>query len=170
MWIGPFGTIQAGSRKKKFLIVAIDYFAKKIEVESLTIITSRKVEKFIWQNIITRFGLPRVLTLDNSTQFDCATLRKYLEDFKISGAYSSICNPQCNGQVEAANKKILNGLQKKLKDAKARWVVEIYDVLWSLRTTVKEATSQTPFKLAYISEAFLLVEIGVQTIRVKHLS
>ena len=63
----------------------------------------------------------------------------------------------------------MHGLQKKLEDAKAKWVDEIYDVLWSLRTTVKEATGQTPFRLMYGSEALLPVEIGVQTVRLKHL-
>ena len=57
--------------------------------------------------------------------------------------------PQCNCQTEAANKQILNELQKKLEEAKGRWIDEIYDVLWSLRTTVKEATGPTPFRLAY---------------------
>ena len=105
--LGPFKQATGG---KNFLIVAIDYFTKWIEAESLTTITSRKVEKFIWQNIVTRFGLPRVLTVDNGTQFDCAKLRKYLEDFKIVVACSSVCNPQCNCLAEAVNKQILNGL------------------------------------------------------------
>ena len=91
--LGPF---KLAVRGKKFLIVAIDYFKKWAESESLATITSRKVEKFIWQNIITRFRLPRVLTVDNGTQFDCATLRKYLEDFKIAVAYSLVCNPHCH--------------------------------------------------------------------------
>ena len=155
---------------QEVLILAIDYFTKWVEAESLATITSRNVEKFIWQNIITRFGPPRVLIVVNGTQFDCATLRKYLEDFQIAVAYSSVCNPQCNGKAEAANKQILNGLQKKLEDSKARWVDDIYDVLWSLRTTVKEATGQTPFKLVYGLEALLPVEIEIQTIRVKHLN
>ena len=88
--LGPF---KQATRGKKFLIVAIDYFTKWVEAESLGIITSRKVEKFIWQNIITRFGLLRVLTVDNGTQFVCTTLRKYLEDFKIAVSYSLVCNP-----------------------------------------------------------------------------
>ena len=35
---------------------------------------------------------------------------------------------------------------------------------------MKEATDQTPFRLVYGSETLLPVEIGVQTIRVKHLN
>ena len=82
-------------------------------------------------------------------QFDCDTLRRYLSDFKINVAYSSVCNPQCNSQAEATNKQILNGLKKKLDEAKGRWFEVLYDVLWSLRTTPIEATGQTPFRLVY---------------------
>ena len=57
-----------------------------------------------------------------------------------------------------------------MEDAKARWIDDIYDILWSIRTIVKEATGQNPFKLVYGSEALLPVKIGVQTTRVKHLS
>ena len=35
---------------------------------------------------------------------------------------------------------------------------------------MKEATGQTPFRLVYGLEALLPVEIGLQTIRVKHLT
>ena len=78
--------------------------------------------------------------MDNGKQVDCNTLREYLSDFKINVAYSSVCNPQCNGQAEAANKKILNGLKKNVDEAKGRWSEFLYDVLWSLRTTPKVAT------------------------------
>lgn len=131
----------------KFLIMGVDYFTKWIATEPLAIITSRKIEKFIWQHIITRFGLPIVLTMDIGKQFDCDTLRAYLSDFKIHVTYSSICNPQCNGQAEAANKQILNGLKKKLDEAKGKWSDILYDVLWSLGTTPKEATGQTPIQV-----------------------
>ena len=87
---------------------------------------------------------------------------------KIGVAYLSVCNQQCNGQAEAANKQIINGLQKKLEKGKGKWVNEIYDVLWSLRTIIKEATGQMPFRLVYGLEILLIVEIEVQTIRVKH--
>ena len=64
-----------------------------------------------------------------------------------------------------ANKSILHGLQKKLDDAKGKWVEELYGVLWSLRTTEKTTTGETLFMLAYGSEAFLLIEISLHTYR-----
>ena len=39
-----------------------------------------------------------------------------------------------------------------------------------IKDNSEEATGQTPFRLVYGSKALLPVEIGVQTIRVKHLN
>lgn len=41
-------------------------------------------------------------------------------------------------------------------------------VLWSNRTTEKEATEDSPFKLAFGVEAVLPVEVGFPSYRVKH--
>nr|KYP72882.1 Gypsy retrotransposon integrase-like protein 1 [Cajanus cajan] len=53
----------------KFLIVAVDYFTKWIEAEPLTSITAVNVQKFMWKNIITQFGIPHALISDNGLQF-----------------------------------------------------------------------------------------------------
>ena len=47
--MGPFPL-----RKKqlKFLIIAIDYFIKWVEVELVTTITEAKIISFVWKNII----------------------------------------------------------------------------------------------------------------------
>jgi len=62
------------------------------------------------------------------------------------------------------NKSILHGLQKKLDNAKGKWVDELQGVLWYLCTTEKTATGETPFILAYGSKAILLVEVAIHTI------
>jgi len=38
-------------------------------------ITENEVRKFIWKNIITRFGVPKVMIFDNGRQFDIDKLR-----------------------------------------------------------------------------------------------
>ncbi|XP_024014549.1 uncharacterized protein LOC112088502 [Eutrema salsugineum] len=50
--------------------------------------------------------------------------------------------PQGNGQAEAANKTILDGLKKRLDAKKGRWADELEGVLWSHRTTPRRATGK----------------------------
>ncbi|KAL0456474.1 UNVERIFIED_CONTAM: hypothetical protein Slati_0986600 [Sesamum latifolium] len=64
--VGPFPLAPG---QKKFLLVAIDYFTKWVEAEPVACITEGEVMKFIWKNIICRFGLPRELISDNAQQF-----------------------------------------------------------------------------------------------------
>ena len=45
--------------------MATDYFTKWVEAEPLAKIRDIDVKNFIWKNIITRFGIPRVIKADN---------------------------------------------------------------------------------------------------------
>lgn len=51
----------------KHLITATDSYTKWVEVEPLVHITTGEVEKFIWRNIISRFGVPYAIISDNDT-------------------------------------------------------------------------------------------------------
>nr|GEV00581.1 reverse transcriptase domain-containing protein [Tanacetum cinerariifolium] len=59
---GPF---PEGPGKVKFLIVVMDYFTKWIEAKAVATITSSQMKKFIWDNIVCRFGLPGEIVSDN---------------------------------------------------------------------------------------------------------
>ena len=50
---------------KKYLLVCTDYFTKWVETELLANIRDVDVKRFIWKNIVTRFGVPYVLISDN---------------------------------------------------------------------------------------------------------
>ncbi|XP_024011258.1 uncharacterized protein LOC112086525 [Eutrema salsugineum] len=73
--------------------------------------------------------------------------------------------PQGNGQVEAANKTILDGLKKRLDAKKGRWADELEGVLWSHRTTPRRATGETPFALVYGSECVIPPKVDFPGIR-----
>ena len=62
---------------KKYLLVCTDYFTKLVEAEPLANIRDVDVKRFIWKNIVTRFGVPYALISDNGLQFDSKTFRKY---------------------------------------------------------------------------------------------
>ncbi|RYQ82848.1 hypothetical protein Ahy_B10g101409 [Arachis hypogaea] len=155
--VGPFPTAPGQLR---YLIVAIDYFTKWIEAEPLASITAIQCRKFLWRQIITRFGIPEIIISDNGTQFADTKFKEFLNGLRISHHFSSVEHPQTNGQVESANKIIVKGLKKRLDEAKGLWADELRSVLWSYRTTPQTATGETPFRLTYGTEAIIPVEIG----------
>ena len=78
-------------------------------------------KKFVWKNIVTRFGIPHTLISDNELQFDNKAFRSYCCDLGIMNKYSTPAYPQGNGQAEAINKVIVGGLKKMLDDRQNGW-------------------------------------------------
>ena len=71
---------------------------------------------------------------DNGLQFDSKAFYKYCGDLEIKNKYLTPAYLLSNGQVEATNKAIVNGLKKRLEGAKGRWIEELPNVLWAYRT------------------------------------
>lgn len=101
----------------KFLLVAVDYFTKWVDVEPLAKITATQVQKFVWR-IICRFGLPRAIVTDNGRQFIHKKLVAFYKELEITSVTSLVEHPQTNGQVEAMNKIIIQELKKRLGEVK----------------------------------------------------
>ena len=57
-------------------------------------------------------------------------------------------------------------IKTRLEGAKGVWSDELPSVLWAYRTTVRSPTVETPFKLAYGSEAIILAEMHMANHRV----
>lgn len=90
---------------------------------------------------------------------------KTIAELRIKFAYTTVCHPKSNGQAEAANKQILNTLKKNIEDFKGAWADLIPETLWSKRTTEKEETGESPYKLAFGAEVVLPVEVGLPSFR-----
>ena len=120
----------------------------------------------MWKNIVCKFGVLKVLVSDNGRQFDNALFRDFCLHFGIQNYYSSPAHPQASGQVEIANRFLLKIIKTRLKGVKGVWPDELPRVLWAHRTTLRIPTGETPFKLAYGSDAVILAEVHMANHRV----
>ena len=165
--VGPFPKAVGN---KKYLLVGTDYFTKWVEAELLANIKDVDAKKFVWKNIVTRFGVPLSLISDNGFQFDSKSFRLYYSELGITNRYSTPAYPQGNGQAEAINKAIVNGIKKRLDDAKGKWVEELPHVLWTYRTTLRRSTGKTPFSMTYGAETVIPLETGFPTLKTSSFS
>ncbi|KAI5334861.1 hypothetical protein L3X38_024994 [Prunus dulcis] len=74
---------------------------------------------------------------------------------------------QGNGQAEAFNKIVLDCLEKRLEGTKGKWVDELPGVLWAYRTAKRISTGETPFSLAYGTEAIIVPHITIPSISIE---
>ncbi|GJR30826.1 retrovirus-related pol polyprotein from transposon TNT 1-94 [Tanacetum coccineum] len=124
--------------KVKFLIVAIDYFTKWIKAKPVETITGNQIKKFIWDNIVCRFGLPGEIVSDNGKQFRDNPFKDWCENLNI---------------------------KQRLDEENRNWVKEVPHVLWAHRTMIKTSNGDTLFSLTYGTEAIIPVEIGMPSLR-----
>ena len=155
------GPLPITATQKKFLLVAIDYFIKWVEIEAYASIKDNDIFKFVWKNIVCWFEVPQ----GNGPQFDSIIFQTFCSELNIKNLYSTPRYPQSNGQIEATNKTLLSALKKMLEEVKGKWVDELSRVLWAYRTTSKRPIGATSFALAYGMEVVIPTKVGVPTAR-----
>jgi hypothetical protein len=159
------GKLPVAPGGKVFMLAMTDYFSKWIEAEAFVQVKEKEVISFIKRNILTRFGVPAEIICDNGSQFIGKRTTDFCESWGIKIITSTPVHPQANGQAESSNKIIINNLKKRLKDKKGSWAEELPFVLWADRTTIKNATGQTPFSLVFGTEAVIPTEMVIPTAR-----
>ena len=72
---------------------------------------------------------------------------------------------QCNGQAEATSKTIMNGIKKRLKKAKDKWVEDLPNILCAYQTTPWKTANKMPYSLALGFNAIIPLKVSLLTIQ-----
>ena len=147
-----------------YILVAIDYFTKWVEVASYSVLKAKHVAQFIENNIICWYGVLQEIISDNGSHFK-GEVRTIMELYNIGHHKSSPYRQQTNGAVVAVNKSIKNILAKMVVTYKD-WAEKLPFALWGYRTSIRASTRATPYSLVYSSEAVLPIEMEIQSLRV----
>lgn len=100
--------------KGNFILVATDYFYKWMEVEPLASMTQEVVIKFIKQNIIYKFDIPKSITIDQRTMFTGDKVNSFTQQVGIKLTNSTPYYAPTNGQAKAKNKILIDIIKKNL--------------------------------------------------------
>ncbi|KAK2436540.1 protein NYNRIN [Trifolium repens] len=157
----------ASSKNQRYILVGIDYFTKWIEAIPLPNVDQEAVINFIQNYIIYRFGIPETITTDQGSVFTGRKMQEFAQEVGFRLLTSTPYYAQANGQVEAANKVIINLIKKHIAQKPRNWHKTLDQVLWACRNSPKESTNTTPFQLTYGHDAVLPVEIHLQSARVQ---
>nr|GEV05939.1 reverse transcriptase domain-containing protein [Tanacetum cinerariifolium] len=85
-----------------------------IKAKAVATITGEQVTKFVWDNIVCRFGIPGEIVSDNDKQFSDNPFKDWCDKQNITQRFASVKHPQSNGLVERANRSLGVGIKSRL--------------------------------------------------------
>nr|GEV20094.1 reverse transcriptase domain-containing protein [Tanacetum cinerariifolium] len=119
------------SRGNKYILVAVDYLSKWVEVKALSTNDARVVVKFL-KSLFARFGTPRAIISERETYFCNDQFAKVMTKYGVTHRLATAYHPQTN----------------KLDDA-----------LWAFLTAFMTPIGCTPYKLVYGKSCHLPLEL-----------
>src|ERR1044072_2706106 len=143
--VRPLPTTEDGTR---YIVVAMDYFSRWPEARPLKHANATTVATFIYEEIIYRYGPPKVIQSNQGTHFVNQVIEQLTERFRIRHSLSSAYHPQSNGLVERFNRTLCEGIAK-VADTVLDWDTLIQPVLFAYRTKKLRITNATPYELVY---------------------
>ena len=93
------------------IIVAVDYFTKWAEAMPTVKFDGETAAHFIFNQIITRFGIPKELVTDHGSHFQNRMMEELASKLRYKQENSSFYYPQVNVQVEPVNKSLKSIIQ-----------------------------------------------------------
>jgi hypothetical protein len=148
-----------------YIIVAVDYFTKWAEAMPTFDNTGKTAALFLFNHVITRFGVPQAIVTDHGSHFRNNMMSELTEKLGLRHDSSTPYYPQANGQVEAINKVLVTMIRRMIGIHKTSWHTMLFSTLWAYRTSVKSATGFTPFRLVYGMEAILPIECEIPSLK-----
>lgn len=101
-FMGPF----PNSYGNVYILVAVDYVSKWIEAVASKTNDHKVVCQFVKENIIARYGVPRVVISDGGSHFKNFHFGKLLKSYGVDHRIATPYHPQTSGQVEVSNRQI----------------------------------------------------------------
>ena len=150
----------------RYLILATKYLTKWAEAKAIKKADAKTTAIFLFENIVTRYGCPKVVVSDQGSHFINDVITEFIDIFSIKHRKSTPYHPQTNGQTERTNQTLVGILRRTVLDSKRDWDVKLPAALWAYRTSYKVTTRATPFSLMYGVEAILPIEYEVQSLRI----
>ncbi len=144
-------------KENRYIVVTMNYFSRWLEARLLKAANANTVATFLYEKIICRFGVPRILQSDRGTHFVNELIQRLTKRFKIKYSLLSPYHPQSNGLVERFNKTLCEEIAKLAKEVN-QWDRFIQPVLFAYRTKELRISKQSPYMLVYGRKPTLVMD------------
>lgn len=126
------------------------------------------IGKFIFEEILCRWGYVEEIVTDNGKQYISA-LNWLSATYGINHIRISGYNSQANGIVERKHFDVRESILKMVHNEVNKWPTVVHSVFWAERVTVKRSTGMSPYQMAHGIEPVLPFDLAEATYLTKAL-
>lgn len=156
--LGPFPPSTLGNR---YIVVFSDYLTRWPEAFAVSTIDAPTIARLLVDEIVARHSAPRTLLSDRGSNFMSTLIAEVCKLLSIRKLNTTAYHPQCDGLVERFNSTLAQSLSMYVSKNQKDWDSFIPSVLFAYRTSMSEATGETPFYLLYGREPRLPVDVSL---------
>jgi transposase InsO family protein len=151
-FIGELPTTSHGNR---WIIMAVDYATNWPIARALKSATADEIVKFLYEEIVMKFGCPVELVSDRGANFLSKILKQYMLKIRSKHMFTSAFHPRTNSKCERLNQTFKHMLTKYVKGLIHSWDEYVDSALFSCRIRKHATTGYSPFYLVYGQEPVL---------------
>ena len=149
-------------RGYRYIVAARDDLTHAAEGRALKKIDSKSISKFLWEEIICRYGHIAEIVTDNGAEFHGATER-LLQRYGIPQIKISPYNKHATGVVEQGHFTIREAILKDCNGDLRQWPDKVHLAFFADRVTTRRSTGFSPFYLLHGAHPILPFDLTEAT-------
>ena len=131
----------------RYVLSAVDSFSRFAWSKPLRVVNTQEIVDFLYNDIFTVFGVPRMLKADEDTVNRGELLQGLCRLFQIARPMKIVYNPESRGQVEVFHRSLQDYLAKIVAETNDPfWEKHVPTYLMAYRSTPHSATGISPFE------------------------
>ena len=157
--VGPLKTSYRGNTH---YLSWLDHFSRFPEAIPLSETNTEAVAKAFVEQIISRYGISKVLLSDRGSNVTCKLMQSVCKLLGVKRILSSPRHPQANGRVERLHSTISNILPHFVDTSQRNWDEVLPLALSAIRSSVNRSTGDTPAQIFTGRDLSLPLDVDTQ--------
>jgi hypothetical protein len=143
------GPLNCTSNGNKYVMVVVDLATRFIEVGALPTPSTELTIKMLKNQVIFRYGIPKILITDRGTNFTSRTFKDFTREVGIKHQLRTAYNPRANSVTERMNKTLGTTLAMYCHSFPTDWDELLQQKVFAINTSESETMKKSPFELTF---------------------